>query len=119
MSAKRVLVVDDERCITDTLVVILRKAGYEVTGCYNAESALRECEAFKPELVITDVSMPGMNGVDLAVELKQKYPACKILLISGHASTVNLLEKAKIQGYGFDLLTKPVHPSDLLSRLAA
>lgn len=119
MSSKRVLVVDDERCITDTLVVILRMAGYEVEGCYNAECALRSCEVFKPELVITDVSMPGMNGIDMAIELKQKYPDCKILLISGHASTVNLLEKAKKQGYGFDLLAKPVHPSDLLSRLAA
>lgn len=60
-----------------------------------------------------------MNGVDLAMLLKGQHPGCRFLLISGQTSTVDLLEKARNEGYGFDLLSKPVHPADLLSRIAA
>ena len=61
MKPKRILVVDDEHCITDTLVAILRLSGYDAVGSYCAECAIKDCENFNPELVITDVSMPGMN----------------------------------------------------------
>jgi DNA-binding NtrC family response regulator len=95
MKPKRILVVDDEHCITDTLVAILRLSGYDAVGSYCAECAIKDCENFNPELVITDVSMPGMNGVDLAMLLKGQHPGCRFLLISGQTSTVDLLEKAR------------------------
>lgn len=116
--SKRVLVVDDERVIADTLGTILGNSGYETTVAYDAASALKQCEAVNPELVITDVIMPGMDGVEMAILIRERHPACKILLISGQASTTNLLEKARGKGYDFELLAKPIHPVDLLSRLA-
>lgn len=119
MKAKRILVVDDEHCIADTLVAILRISGYDAIAAYNAENAMAECDSFNPELVITDVVMPGMNGVEMAILIRHRLPDCRILLISGHASSVDVLENARSQGYGFDILAKPVHPADLLSRLAA
>lgn len=81
--AGRIFVVDDERCIADTLEVILRKAGYEVSAFYNAQTALAQAAFRSPDLVITDIMMPGMNGVEMAVLLKERNPTCKILLFSG------------------------------------
>lgn len=114
----RILVVDDERIIAETLATILRNAGYEVLSACDGLSALSLCEAFAPELIISDVVMPGMNGVDMAIEVKQKYPACKILLFSGQAATLDFLDDARKSGYDFELLEKPVNPKDLLAKLA-
>jgi CheY-like chemotaxis protein len=116
--AKRVLVVDDERCIADTLTTILRKAGYEVAAAYDGLTALSHCEFFCPDLVITDVVMPGMSGIDMAILIRQRYPVCKVLLFSGQAATADLLEEARQSGHDFELLEKPIHPTELLAKLA-
>jgi DNA-binding response OmpR family regulator len=117
--AKRIFVVDDEKCIADTLVTILRKSGYESSAFYDAKSALAACKAAAPELIISDVVMPGMSGVDMAVRVKQQHPNCKVLLFSGNAATSDLLEDARGLGYDFELLAKPIHPKDLLAKVAA
>ena len=80
---KRVLVVDDEHVIADTLAIILRNEGYQAATAYDALSALSLCESFYPELIITDVQLPGTNGVQIAIFAKQLYPSCRILLFSG------------------------------------
>jgi CheY-like chemotaxis protein len=58
--------------------------------------------------------MPGISGIDLAIQMRAQYPNCKILLFSGQAATSDLLESARAQGYDFRLLQKPVHPSEFL-----
>ena len=63
--------------------------------------------------------MPGMTGVELAIHFRKAQPECKVLLSSGQAATADLLGRAREQGYDFDLLSKPVHPADLLARLRA
>jgi len=113
--ASRVFVVDDEKCIADTLAAILRNSGYQATAFYNAQSTLAEIESCCPELVISDVMMPGMNGIDMAILIKERHPECNVLLFSGSASTADLLERARAQGHNFHLLQKPVHPRDLLA----
>ncbi len=117
--AKCIFVVDDERCIADTLEVILRSAGYEVRAFYNAQTALEQATSCSPDLVITDVIMPVMNGVEMAVLFKERNPRCKILLFSGMASTQNILEVVGRLGYDFELLAKPIHPTDLLARVVS
>jgi len=113
-----VLVVDDERVIADTLSVILSKNGFAVITAYSGESALELAGVVPPELLISDVAMPGMNGIELAIALVQSIPDCKVLLFSGQASTVDLLDKARHEGHHFTLILKPVHPTDLLTRIA-
>jgi len=114
---KRVLVVDDEKVIADTLATILRNTGYESLSAYDGLGALLLCDTFCPELVISDVVMPGMNGIQLAMQIKQRYPDCKVLLFSGQAATANLLEEARRSGYDFEVLAKPIHPKELLAKL--
>jgi DNA-binding NtrC family response regulator len=116
--AKRIFVVDDEKTIADTLAVILRKSGYEASPFYDAETALAQLESCRPDLIISDVMMPGMNGVDMSVLIRERHPACKVLLFSGQASTLNILELVGQRGYDFELLAKPIHPTDLLAKVA-
>jgi CheY-like chemotaxis protein len=116
---KRVMVVDDERCIADTLAAILRNAGYEVAVSYDANAAIQQSDAARPDLVISDVVMPGMNGVDLAIRIRERHRDCKILLFSASVDSVNLLEEAQRQGHDFELVAKPIHPADLLAKLSA
>jgi len=113
-----VLVVDDERIIADTLSVILSRAGFSVMKAYDGESALKLASGAMPDLLLSDVMLgPGMDGTQLAIEMVEACPGCKVLLFSGHAATANLLAQARAQGHDFTLMSKPVHPADLLARL--
>jgi DNA-binding NtrC family response regulator len=114
---KRVFVVDDERIIADSLATILNHSGYQASAFYDAESALLACELGNPDCIITDVVMPGMSGVDLAVQIKDRFPACRVLLFSGQAATSDLLATVRERGLDFDVLPKPVHPRDLLAKI--
>jgi CheY-like chemotaxis protein len=113
-----VLVVDDEKVIADTLSIILSKSGFSALTAYDGFSALTLAKNRTPDLLISDVMMPGMTGIELAITIKQTIPACKILLFSGQAATVDLLEKARHDGHDFTTLTKPVHPTDMLRRIS-
>lgn len=115
----RVLVVDDERVIADTLAMILNQSGFEAQVAYSGEAAVEKARSFSPEMVICDVIMGGMNGIDAAIGIQGLVPGVKILLFSGQAATADLLEKARARGYEFEILAKPVHPGDLLAKLRA
>lgn len=69
-----------------------------------------------PDLVITDVVMAGMSGIDLAIVMHELVPDCRILLFSGQAATADLLATARRDGHTFAVLAKPVHPHDLLEQ---
>ena len=70
-------------------------------------------------MLISDVIMTGMTGIEAAIKTREKMPRCKILLFSGQAATADLLERARAQGHEFEILAKPVHPTDLLAKLRA
>jgi DNA-binding response OmpR family regulator len=113
-----VLVVDDERVIADTLSIILGRNGFTVQTAYDGESALEKARAVTPQLLLSDVMLgPGIDGIQLAIAIVQACPGCKVLLFSGHAATADLLAKAREAGHDFALMTKPVHPADLLARI--
>lgn len=113
-----VLVVDDESAIADTLSEILSRSGYAAIPAYDGNEALETALVTPPEVLITDVILPGMSGVELAIRLRRIYPECRVLLFSGQASTADLLASAKHEGHHFTLLTKPVHPRDLLAHVS-
>ena len=113
-----VLVVDDERIIADTLAAILELNGYAAMTAYDAQSALEIVQVIPPDLLISDVLMPGMSGVELAMALSQLAPNCKVLLFSGQAATMDLLAAARSAGFEFLALAKPVHPSVMLVQVS-
>jgi CheY-like chemotaxis protein len=113
----KVLVADDERVIADTLAMILNQSGFEARAVYSGERALELAATLKPDMLISDVIMADLNGIDAAIRIRALLPEIKILLFSGQAATADLLEKARDQGYEFEILAKPVHPQDLLSKL--
>ena len=113
----KVLVVDDERVIADTLAMILNQSGFESRAVYSGEGALELAQSYEPDMLISDVIMADLNGIDAAIRIRALLPNIKILLFSGQAATADLLEKARTQGYEFEILAKPVHPQDLLNRL--
>jgi CheY-like chemotaxis protein len=112
-----IVVADDERRIADTLALILNAKGYAAQAAHDGPSALDICRQRTPDLLVSDVVMPGMNGIELAIRIRQEFPSCHILLFSGQAETMEILEDAKRRGYGFELLAKPLHPEQLLTRI--
>ncbi len=115
--SQKVFVVDDEPIIAKTLAAILVNAGLDAEAFYRPEAALEAAVKSAPNLLITDVVMPGMTGIELAILMRDKCPACKTLLFSGQAATADLLAKAKEEGHDFEILQKPIHPADLLAKL--
>lgn len=110
----KLLIVDDEPPIADTLAAIFRMHGYEVCVAYSAEEAIETIAEVEPNLALVDVMLPGMNGIDFGIVVRDNRPACQVLLFSGHESTEMLLEEAARKGHRFDILAKPVHPTQIL-----
>jgi CheY-like chemotaxis protein len=111
----RVFVVDDEQIIAWSAGLILRSKGFETSTFTNPCEALQRATLDPPDLLITDVKMPEMSGIELAIRVKSRCPRCQILLLSGYAATIDLITDAKNHGHNFELLQKPVHPKDLLA----
>ena len=115
----KVLIVDDEHLIADSLATILKSRGYAARAAYDALEALTLADDARPDALISDVMMPGMNGIELSLRFAQQYPGCKVLLISGHVETAALLAESESRGHFHKVLAKPVHPIDILDFLAA
>ena len=116
-SKPRVLIADDEQVIANTLAIILNQSGFEARAVFSGESAIEALDTFEPNMLISDVIMAGMTGIEAAIKVRSRLPQCKILLFSGQAATADLLEKAREEGHEFEILAKPVHPTDLLAKL--
>lgn len=116
---RRILIVEDEPVVADTLRQILSSSDYDTRVAYSAETALSCLSRWSPDLAILDVILPNMNGIELAMALKERLPECRILLISGQPSVEDLLQDARKQGHEFKILAKPVHPTEILDTIAA
>ena len=113
----RVLVVDDERVIAETLGIILRKSGFDTAVAYDGQEAVDKAESWRPDALVSDVIMPRMNGIDAAIRIAALLPACRIVLLSGQAVTADLAYQARLKGHYFEILAKPVPPQDLIDKL--
>ncbi|MGC2620830.1 MAG: response regulator [Acidobacteriaceae bacterium] len=120
---RRILIVDDEAEVNQSLQAIFTQHGYEVRIAETAEQAIETVAAWQPDLAIVDVLLPGMNGIDLSMVIRDTHPSCRLVLFSGQQTTQELLEEAAKKGHLFEILAKPVHPMFMLdyvsSRLAA
>ncbi len=112
-----ILVVDDEVKLADTMTEILNLSGFCAFTAYDGRMALEIAEELQPDYLLTDVVMPEMNGVDLAIAVRRQRPETMILLFSGQAGTIDLLEDARAAGHSFDVLEKPMHPLRLIEHL--
>ncbi len=116
-SKLKVLIADDEHVIADTLAAILNQGGFEARAVYTSFGALEAARGFQPDVLISDVIMDGVDGIDAAIGIKALLPDVRVYLLSGQMATAELLEKRNAAGHGFEILTKPLHPRDLISRL--
>jgi DNA-binding response OmpR family regulator len=113
----KILVVDDEKRLADTLTEILKMAGFHVAVAYDGWEALEAASRFQPDYLLSDVLMPRMNGVELAIEISKMFPAARILLFSGLAGISGILAEGQKQGLEFEWIAKPIHPLELIERL--
>jgi CheY-like chemotaxis protein len=111
---QKVFVVDDDEQIADVVSFQLREAEFDVETFYDASSALLRAGDCLPDILVSDIDMPEMDGITLAETLRTKNPNCKIILISGNPNwkTDGDLQAARLDG--FVLLPKPFAPSKLL-----
>lgn len=116
-SSPRIYVVDDEWIIAQSLATILSKDGYNAHPFHNPCQAMVRAMGEPPDVLISDVMMPGMTGIELAIALRSAGQDCRILLFSGQSGAMDLLCDARRRGFDFELLDKPLHPLQLLLRL--
>lgn len=114
----RVLVVDEEPTLLATWPVILEQHGYEATSAAGPKQAILTARILRPELLVTDVVMTAMNGIELALRVRTFIPRCQVLLMSGDPAAGELLEQSRSRGIHFDFLPKPIHPIALCEVVA-
>ena len=115
--APRILVVDDEVLIADTIVQILNRNGFIAEAAYSGQDAIELARRYCLDLVLSDVMMPHVDGVEAAIAIREHCPDTRIVLFSGQAATVEILARARERGHEFELLPKPIHPTQLIKHL--
>jgi len=115
---RRILIVEDEKVVAESLGQVLRVHGYSVCLAHSAEAAIDIISWWSPHLAILDVMLPKMNGIELAMVIKEESRDCGILLFSGQPSVEDLIAQARLDGLQFDILAKPVHPSVMLDAVS-
>ncbi|MDF2959126.1 MAG: winged helix family two component transcriptional regulator [Paenibacillus sp.] len=116
MSGEKILIVDDEPEIVELIRLYLMKEGYEVLSTDNGPSAFEYMEQFSPDLVILDILLPGMDGIEICRKLRQTY-STPILFISCKSEDMDIILGLSIGGD--DYVTKPFSPSQLVARVKA
>jgi DNA-binding NtrC family response regulator len=115
MNSMAVLLVDDEAEFVSTLAERLELRGLKVSVATDCEEAIRLVDSVRPEVVVTDVKMPGMGGLDLLRFLKARHPGIEVILLTGHGSTQDGVKGMRLGA--FDYLMKPVRIEDLVEKL--
>lgn len=115
----KVLVADDERAIAETLRIILTQHGFEAEAVYGGRAAIDVARHWTPDIYLGDVVMPDLDGIEAAIQIQAICPACRVMLFSGQAVVRDLLAEARMNGHEFELVVKPIHPTELLERLRA
>lgn len=115
----RVLVVDDESLIADSVAAILNRNGFEAIACYSGAAAVQYLGEHHPDIVVTDVMLPDLDGLQVAISARALCPNVRVVLFSGNTAAVDMADLAVMEGPSVELLSKPVHPSTLLKALRA
>lgn len=108
----RVLVVDDDEAVAEVCSLVLSEAGFDVATFSDALMALQNAVAHPPDVVLTDFSMPKLDGLALAKELRTRCPACRALVMSGQVAR---LQQTRAGASFITLLQKPLDPSEIVT----
>lgn len=111
-----ILIVDDENHLRLSLALILQKEGYHVETAADAEAALDCLRARTYDLMFLDLNLPGMSGIDLLVEVHQRYPHLSVLILTAHAALESAIQAVRLGAR--DYLIKPVEPVLIITRVA-
>ncbi len=111
MTAPTILVVDDERTLAKAIKAYLAENGYEAEVAHDAESAFAMLGTARPEVVFTDVRLPGMNGIELLKKIREFDPAISVVVMTAHGSIEGAVEAVKLGA--FDYVKKPVDLEEL------
>jgi DNA-binding NtrC family response regulator len=114
----RVLVVDDDMRVADSIVQILVTSGYTAVGAYSAEAGMKMAEKLDPQVVISDVVMGPVSGIELAIHIREHHPDCRVLLISGYSAPAGHNSGAVAKGAKLQFMAKPVDPVRILDFVA-
>ena len=112
----RIIVIDDQRLIANTLAQILKQNGYDAAPVYSGEEALEQVKRSEPDVVLSDVRMHKLDGIQTALRIRILHPNCRVILFS--ASAISDEEQARIDDCGSEFLRRPLHPKDVLNHLA-
>ncbi|MEW6203505.1 MAG: response regulator [bacterium] len=115
MNTVHLLLVDDEERFLSTTKTLLEKQGIDTTTVTNGFDALKIMDERAVDVVILDVKMPGMDGVETLSRIKQKHPLVEVIMLTGHASIESAVEGLKLGA--FDYLVKPCDIPDLLAKI--
>jgi DNA-binding NtrC family response regulator len=113
----KLLVVDDERSIANTLAAIFQNKGYAVASRYCASDGIAAAKSMRPHLLVSDVMLPDLNGVQLGIQVRGVVPDCKVVLMSGDPNASALVRQARKRGHVLEFLEKPVDPEVLLEKV--
>ena len=113
--AFKILIAEDEDITLKHLVAVLKSEGYEASGTQNGQDALRMIEGEYFDLLITDIKMPGMSGLELLSIVKSKYPEIEVIIITGFGTIGSAVEAIK-KG-AIDYITKPFDLDELIIRV--
>ena len=111
----RVLLVDDEKDFVEMLSLRLNEVGEKVTGAYSGKECLETLENKEIDVVILDIKMPGMDGMETLREIKKRFPLVEVIMLTGHGTTETAVEGMKLGA--FDYLLKPADFDDLTTKL--
>jgi len=115
MDSFSALVVDDEEEFLETVIKRLRKRNLNVAGAKSGDEALQLLDQHPVDVVVLDVRMPGIDGIQTLREIKQNFPLVEVVMLTGHASTEVAIEGMEIGA--FDYLMKPVDIDELVFKL--
>jgi DNA-binding NtrC family response regulator len=116
MSLAKVIFVDDEVPFVEALTKRLTKRDLEIIPAYSGDEAMKKlAEQTTAEVVILDVKMPGMDGIETLREIKKKFPLVEVIMLTGHATVESAIEGMKLGA--FDYLMKPCEIDQLVAKV--
>jgi DNA-binding response OmpR family regulator len=114
---RRVLIIDDNHAVADSLALVLASRAFDARACHSAEEALHLAKDFHPHLVLTDVMMEELTGIDVAAYFAEADPKCRVVLMSGQNDAAPVLLEGLNRGLRLEIIAKPFHPDELLALL--